>query len=283
MRKFGRRVLTVVLVAVAVLVAEVAVLWTFQRRHIYLPDAEPVRAAAQVMSGAIDVVLPTEDGLELQAWYIPSPADGGCRPTVLFAPGNAGNRADRIDLARALREAGFGVLLLDYRGYGGNPGRPSEDGLVADARSAHAYLTGPAGLAPAELIYFGESLGGAVVTRLAVEQPAAGLLLRSPFTDLADVARRQLPFLPVRLLLWDQFPVAELIGGVDAPVTVVYGTRDSLVPPEMSQLVAQRVAGQSVSVAVEGAGHNDAALTHGPAVIAATVDLAARAGCPVPG
>ena len=80
----------------------------------------------------------------------------------------------------------------------------------------------------------GESLGGAVVTRLAPDHPPAGLLLRSPFTELAAVAQRHFPFLPVRWLLRDRFPVADLTVGIDVPTTVVYGTADTLVPPELS-------------------------------------------------
>lgn len=273
--------LTVALVIVCTLVAGVALLWAVQRRLIFLPDTGAVPAASSLLADAVDVALPTDDGLSLQALYLAAPTSP-CRATVLVAPGNAGNRADRVPLAQALRRAGFGVLLLEYRGYGGNPGSPSADGLALDAAAARAFLTGPAGLTPRELFYFGESLGGAVVTRLAVDAPPAGLLLRSPFTELADVAARQFPFLPVRLLLRDRFPVASIVGDVDAPVTVVYGTSDSLVPPEQSVVVARAAPG-AVEVAVPGAEHNDQALAHGPAVVAAAVELAARARCAPPG
>lgn len=276
-----RRVLTIVLVVVGALLAGVALLWVFQRRLIFLPDSTPVPDAATLIDGGRDVVLVTEDGLDLRALYLPPPVSpAGCRPTVLFAPGNAGNRVGRVPLAGALRDAGFGVLLLDYRGYGGNPGDPTEAGLSADARAAYSFLTGPGGLSPDELIYFGESLGGAVVARLATERPPAGLLLRSPFTELADVAQRQFPFLPVRLLLRDRFPVVDLTVDIDTPTTVVYGTADTLVPPELSLTVAARAAGDPAVVAIEQAGHNDPALVYGPEVITATVDLAKRAGCP---
>jgi len=280
-RDLRRRVLTAALVVVGALVAGVALLWAGQRRLIFQADTAAVPAASSLLAGAVDVILATEDGLALRALYLAAP-DSACRATVLVAPGNAGNRADRVPLAHALREAGFGVLLLDYRGYGGNPGSPTQDGLALDVASALAFLTGTAGLSPREVIYFGESLGGAVVTRLAVAAPPAGLLLRSPFTDLAAVAQRQFPVLPVRALLRDRFPVASLIADVDAPVTVVYGTADSLVPPEQSVAVARAAAGGAVEVAVDGAEHNDPRLAGGPAVIAAAVELAARAGCPPP-
>src|SRR5690606_33711218 len=126
------------------------------------------------------------------------------------------NRGGRIGLARDLAAAGFTVLLLDYRGYGGNPGRPSEDGFALDARAALAYLA-TAGFTPARTIYFGESLGGGVVSELAVEHAPAGLVLRSPFVDLAAVGARQFPFLPVRLMLRDRFPVAQNVARVTVP------------------------------------------------------------------
>jgi len=283
MRGTGRRVLTVALVLVGVLVAGVALLWALQRRLIFLPDTMPVPDAARVIDGATDVTLHTADDLDLRAWYLPPPdrnRPGGCRATVLVAPGNAGNRAGRADLARALRDAGFGVLLLDYRGYGGNPGDPTEQGLATDARAAYHYLTGRAGLAPGELIYLGESLGAAVVTRLAAEHPPAGLLLRSPFTELSDVAQRQFPFLPVRMMLRDRFPVADLIAGIDVPTAVVYGTADSLVPAESSRAVAERAAGPMRVIAVDRADHNDPDLVAGPVLVTAAVQLAASAGCP---
>jgi fermentation-respiration switch protein FrsA (DUF1100 family) len=105
--------------------------------------------------------------------------------------------------------------------------------------------------------------------------------LRSPFGELADVAERQFPFLPVRIMLWDRFPVADLIGGIDVPTTVVYGTADALVPPESSRLVAERAGGPVAVVAVDGADHNDPDLVAGPELISAAVELAGRAGCPV--
>jgi len=274
------------MVLVGALLAGVALLWAFQRRLIFLPDTTPVPDAALLLDGARDVTLATEDGLDLRALYVRAPVPqepDGCRTTVLIAPGNAGNRSGRIPLAGALRDAGFGVLLLDYRGYGGNPGDPSEVGLAADARAAYTFLTGQAGLATGELIYLGESLGAAVVAGLATRHPPAGLLLRSPFTELADVAQRQFPILPVRLLLRDRFPVADLTVAIDVPTTVVYGTADSVVPPELSLTVAARSAGEVQVVPIEKAGHNDPDLVDGPELIAAAVVLAKRAGCPVSG
>ncbi|MGH3788148.1 MAG: alpha/beta hydrolase [Pseudonocardiaceae bacterium] len=265
------RVLRVGLVLLAVVTGLLTALWLLQRRLIYFPDTA-LPPAGSVLPGAREVTLRTEDGLALGAWHVtPAHADRGI--TVLVTPGNGGSRELRAPLARRLAAKGFAVLLLDYRGYGGNPGSPSEDGLIADARAARAYLAGQ-GVPADRLIYFGESLGAAVATRLAVEQPPAALVLRSPFTDLAAAGSRHYPFLPVRLLLRDRFPVTELIGQVQVPTAVVYGSADTIVPPEQSAAVAAAAGGLVQAVEVVGADHNDAALLEGNELVAAVLEVA---------
>jgi fermentation-respiration switch protein FrsA (DUF1100 family) len=265
------RVLRAGLVLLVVLVAMLTAVWLLQRRLIYFPDTA-VPAAGSVLPGAQEITLRTEDGLALGAWYVtPARADLGI--SVLVTPGNAGSRAMRAPLARRLAAKGFAVLLLDYRGYGGNPGSPTEGGLIKDARAARAYLVDH-GVPAQRLIYFGESLGAAVATRLAVEQPPGGLVLRSPFTGLAGVGSRHYPLLPVRLLLRDRFPVTELIGQVRVPTTVVYGSADTIVPPAQSAAVAAAAGGPVRAIEVVGANHNDTALLEGNELVAAVLDLA---------
>ena len=261
-------------VLVVLLAVLVGLLWTFQRRLVYLPDDGPVPAAADAVPGARDVELTTSDGLTLGAWYVPAP--GPDAATVLVAAGNGGHRGLRAPLARALSAAGLGVLLLDYRGYGGNPGSPSEEGLARDVRAARAHLLEDAGVPADQLLYYGESLGCAVVTELAVEHPPAGLVLRSPFTDLAAVGSEHYPFLPVRALLRDRYPVAELIAEVSVPTTVVLGTADSIVPPTQSREVARAAGSLHRLVEVAGADHNDLVLLDGPELVASVVELAGR-------
>lgn len=250
----------------------VGLLWAFQRSLIYLPDDGPARTVDVALPGAREVALTTSDGLELGGWYLP--AAGAGAPTVLVANGNGGSRDLRAPLARELGEEGLGVLLFDYRGYAGNPGSPTEDGLALDARAAREFLVTEAGVPPDRLLYFGESLGAAVVTELAVEHPPAGLVLRSPFVDLPSVAAEHYPVLPVRALLWDRFPVAERIARVDVPTTVVLGTDDSIVPPGQSRTVADAAARLHRLVEVPGADHNDPVLLDGAALVDAVLDLA---------
>ena len=268
-----RRPAAYVLIVVLVLALAMAAVWLMQRRLIYFPDRTTPPPAARVLPGAQDVTLRTADGLNLTAWLIP-PRTADRRLGILIAPGNAGNRLARAPLAKNLADLGLTVLLLDYRGYGGNPGRPTETGLAQDVRAARAYLINEAGIPADRLVYFGESLGAAVVTALAAEHPPAGLVLRSPFTDLAAVGAQHYPLLPVRLLLRDHFPVADLIAGVNVPTVVVYGTVDSIVPPAQSIAVAEAAGGPVRMVAVDGADHNDVTLVAGPEWLDAVRNLA---------
>jgi fermentation-respiration switch protein FrsA (DUF1100 family) len=258
------------LVGLGIVVCAVALvtglLWGLQRRLVFLPQGEPGPAPA----AAREVELATSDGLRLGGWFFP--ADDGA-PAVLVAGGNGGNRGLRAPLAQALHDAGLAVLLFDYRGYAGNPGSPSEEGLALDVRAARAFLVDDAGVPPNRLLYLGESLGAAVVTELATEHPPAALLLRSPFTDLAAV---HYPFLPVRLLLRDRFPVVERIAAVRVPTTVVLGTADSIVPPAQSRAVADAAPRLMRLVEVPGADHNDAVLLDGPQLVRGVVELAGQ-------
>ena len=250
------------------------ILWTFQRQLIYYPDPSAVPPAADVIAGARDVTLHTSDGLKLGAWFLPAPAESrpGGDMAVLFAPGNGGNRLGRADFAVELQRRGFAVLLMDYRGYGGNPGSPSESGVAADAIAAVDALA-ELGYPPESTIYFGESLGTGVVATLQEERPPAGVVLRSPFTELADVGAQHYPWLPVRLLLRDRFPVLELVAMSDVPTTVIYGDRDLVVPTWLSARVADGAASLHEEVVLEGADHNDGVM-FGPRVADAVARLA---------
>jgi uncharacterized protein len=268
----------IVLLAVPVALAlPVGLAWLFQRRLIYLPFPRALPAAAEVLPAARDVTLHTDDGHRLGAWLV-APSSTDRRIAVLVANGNGGNRSLRAPLAAALADHGLTVLLFDYRGYGGNPGRPTEDGLTRDVRAAHQFLTEQARTPPDRLIYFGESLGAAVVVELATERPPAGLVLRSPFVDLPSVAQVHYPVLPTRLLLRDRYPVADRLRALTVPTTVVYGTADSIVPPEQSITVARAAPRTARTVAVPDADHNDQVLLDGRAVIDAILDHAERIG-----
>lgn len=262
----ARAALVVALALVLLLVAA----WFGQRALIYHPDA----AEPEPPTDAEAVPLRTGDGLELTAWRFP-PAGADREAAVLVLPGNAGNRGGRTELGRSLAGAGFTALLVDYRGYGGNPGSPSEDGLHQDALAAWEHLRED--FAADSIILFGESLGSGVAARLDAETGPAGIVFRSPFTGLAAVASEHYPFLPVDLLLRDRYPVVEHLDEGTGPVVVVYAAADEVVPAEQSLEVAAaaEAAGRETTVVeIEAEGHNDLALGAGPDVIAAVAALA---------
>lgn len=273
MRAVVAAVLIVVLVAGAVFVMGRFTGW--QRALVYFPDTSTPVSAGQVVPGGRDVTLTTEDGLDLGAWLLP-PAQGDRGVAVLYAPGNGAHRAARVPLHRELVERGFTVLALDYRGYGGNPGTPGEDGLAADARAALALLR-QEGFDAGHTLYLGESLGTGVVTRLATTDPPAGMVLRSPFTSLADVGAHHYPFLPVRTLLVDRYEVVERIAGVQVPVAVVRGDADSVVPTELSAQVARAAPNLQEEVVLPGVDHNDPTM-FGPMLADAVVAVAEAGG-----
>jgi len=189
-------------------------------------------------------------------------------PAVLVCNGNAGSRWLRAPLAAALARAGLAVLLFDYRGYAANPGRPTEPGLAADARAALAYLAARPEVDPARLVYFGESLGAAVALRLAVERPPAALVLRSPFASLAEVGRLHYPWLPVSLLLADRYDSVGRVGGLAAPLLVVAGERDRIIPAAHSRRLFDAAPAPKRFVLLPGADHNDLDLLAGSRLLA---------------
>jgi fermentation-respiration switch protein FrsA (DUF1100 family) len=257
-----RSLLTVVVIVTLVASGLIALMWSQQRRLIYFPSPGPVPSAAVVSPTGRDVVLDTEDRIQLGAWFFPG--RGGA---VLVCNGNGGDRSTRAALAVALNRMGLSVLLFDYRGYGGNPGRPSEEGLAADARAAQAWLAAQPEVDPQRIAYFGESLGAAVAVGLAVQRPPAALVLRSPFTSLADVGAVHYPWLPIRRLLLDQYPSIERIASVHAPLLVIAGDRDDIVPLALSRRLYDAAVEPKRFVLVPGAGHNDPELLDGRQMI----------------
>jgi fermentation-respiration switch protein FrsA (DUF1100 family) len=260
----------ILLVVAALLAAPVVLLWALQRRLLYFPVPRTVPPAASVLPGAEEVAFDTADGVRLRGWFV-SPVDDPAHPNpgaVLVCNGNGGNRSMRAPLAAALARMGLHVLLFDYRGYGGNPGHPSEEGLAADARAALDHLAARPEVDPARVVFFGESLGAAVALRLATERPPAALVLRSPFASLAEVGRLHYPFLPVSLLLRDRYDSAALAGRLAAPLLVVAGGRDRIVPASHSRRLFAAAPQPKRLVVLDGADHNDHDLLAGPRLLA---------------
>ncbi len=249
------------------LVAIVALLWTFQRRLIYLPG-RMVPPVENVLPGWVGTAVTTSDDERLGVWHSPPTIEGA--PIVIVFNGNAGTRAGRAALGEALVQSGYGVVLFDYRGYGDSTGSPSEDGLALDAKAVLDLAVRVAPESP--IVYFGESLGAAVAIGLAADQPPYALVLRSPFTSLADVARVHYP-LPLGGLLRDRYPSESTIASLDVPTLVVAGSADAIVPTSQSRRIHAAAPEPKELVIVDGAGHNDYALLAGTELLEAVGDF----------
>ncbi len=221
MRSLPQIVLTVAVLYGALL----GVVFAAQRSLQYVPSVQRVPPAEAGLPDFAELTLETADGERLVAWWKP-PEPG--RAVVLYLHGNGGGLLHRSDRARLLTEDGRGLLLLSYRGYSGSTGLPTEAGLRADAQAAYEWLI--RSYAPARIVLYGESLGSGVAVWLASERPIGGLILDAPFTSAADVAKLSYWFLPVDWLMHDQYRSIDLIGRVRAPVLVLHGDRDRVVP-----------------------------------------------------
>jgi fermentation-respiration switch protein FrsA (DUF1100 family) len=268
----------VLALAVAVAGVLLFLIWMGQRRMIYFPFGTVPAPADVGLVRAETVRFATDDGLTLNGWFVPAERPGA--DTIIVFNGNAGNRAYRSDLAAWMANAGMAVLLFDYRGYGENPGSPSEDGLAQDARAARRYVLSRHDVDARRLVYFGESLGSGVAVRLAVEHPPRALILRSPFTSFVDVGRLHYPFLPVAWLLRDRYLSIDRIAQVTSPVLVIAGANDTIVPAAQSRRLFEAAREPKRLLIVEGADHNDAVLAAGEQVVAAVTAFLGSLGDP---
>jgi fermentation-respiration switch protein FrsA (DUF1100 family) len=201
-----------------------------------------------------DLALECDDGERLHGWWIGARAD--LLGHLLLCHGNAGNVGDRVPHAALLAATGFDVLLFDYRGYGRSSGRPSEEGTYRDARAALTCALEQPGVDPARVFYLGESLGGAVALELALEHPPAGLVLLSTFTGVRELGRLHYPFVPTALVP-DAYPTLRRIHELHAPLLVLHGERDEIVPLSHGRALFESASEPKRMHVFPGLGHND--------------------------
>jgi fermentation-respiration switch protein FrsA (DUF1100 family) len=243
---------SIVLFAVAGYAALVALLYLAQRSMMYFPDTGRYAPAAVGLSRAEEVALRASDGEQVLAWHAPAQGD---KPVVLYFQGNGGGLNLRADRFRRLTADGTGLLALNYRGYGGSGGSPSEAGLIADGLAAYGFAA--ARYPAARIALWGESLGTGVAVALAAERPVGRVILESPFTSIADVAASIYWFVPVRLLIKDPFYSDARIAKVTAPVLVLHGARDDVVPIRFGERLYALIRAPKRFVRLADAGHND--------------------------
>ena len=234
--------------------AVTALAFVFQRKLIYFPSPErPVLSAAAAETYS-EVTLTTADGFDLLAWYAP-PGHGEAAVLVYFH-GNAELIGDRAGKMVPYLGAGYGALLVEYRGYGGNPGRPSEAGLTRDGHAALDWLAAH-GVAAARVIVYGSSLGSGVAVELAATRRLAALVLEAPFTSLVDVGKRAYPWLPVRQLAHDRYDSLAKMPRLEVPIFIVHGEDDTIVPVAMGRRLLAAAPAASQGLFLPGFGHND--------------------------
>jgi len=232
--------------------AFVALVYVAQRLLQYFPERRRTAPSAIGLANAEEVVLDTADGEHVIVWHVP-PRNG--QPVFVYFHGNGGSLRWREERFRDLIDDGSGLVALSYRGYGGSSGRPTEKGLIEDAKATYAFAVAryPAG----RLVLWGESLGSALAIALAADNRVGCLVLEAPFTSAVDVGAQHYWFVPVRLLMRDQFRSDLCIGKVRAPVLVVHGENDTIVPIGLGERLYGLVRMPKRFVRVAGGGHND--------------------------
>lgn len=253
-RGWRRSVLTLVALLIALYLGVLAYVYVTQRSFIYLPDARRPDLVASGAGGIFSAVtLTAADGVATVSWY--RAANAG-RPTLVLFQGNAGNIADRLFKVVPFLQQGWGILLVGYRGYGGNPGQPTEAGFYADGRAALNYLA-QQGVIPGWQVLYGESLGSGVAVQMATEIATGALVLEAPFTSLADMAQRQFPYFPARWLVLDRFDSLAKIGQVSTPLLILHGERDTIIPIDQGRRLFDAANGARELKLFPGAGHVD--------------------------
>ncbi len=245
------------LMAVAVLLLCVylgfaAIVYFTQRSMMYFPETIHTTPAQAGLPSAKEVTLTASDGVKSIAWHVPPRGD---RPVIVYFHGNGGSLRYRVDRFSKLLADGIGLVALEYRGYGGSTDIPTEAGLIADGEAAYAFAA--ARYPVKQLVLWGESLGAAIAVPLAAEKPVGRVILEAPFTSAAAVAGVHYWYLPVRLLMKDQFRSDRRIGKVTAPVLILHGARDRIVPFAMGERLFEATKAPKHIVRFLDGGHED--------------------------
>lgn len=242
-------------VFVGVLYFSVAgLLFFFQRSLLYHPSSGDVTPANYGLPADVELVrVETEDGLPLAAWYRPAPEN---QPLVVYFHGNAGHIGHRSEKIRPYLQAGFGVLLLSYRGYGPNPGFPTEERLYMDGRAALKFLE-DRNVPVFRTVIYGESLGTGVAMEMAQDKPFGAVILEAPFTSVPDVAQRNFPFLPARYMVKDKYASKSKSDRLRSPVLVIHGQRDRVIPITFGRALYESLPSPKQMKEFPTAGHND--------------------------
>lgn len=253
-----KAMLTFLITVIGIYLAILALMYVFQRNLMYQPGTTMPAPSDTLIPSAKIETLTSEGGHELVSWFLP-PKPG--MPVIIYFQGNAGTIANRDYKVAPWHQLGYGVWMTGYRGYGGNPGAPSESGLYADARAAISVLN-ERGIGPDNIIIYGESLGTGVATQMAVElaasqSPVRGLVLEAPFTAMGDAAQDHYPFLPARWLVKDEYDSLSKIAQIKTPLLIVHGDKDKVVKQDHGRRLFAAASRPKTALWIKGAAHND--------------------------
>lgn len=228
--------------------------FVMQRTLLYPGAKEVPDLAMHAGQGIEEVTTRTGDGLELTHWYRPPASQEG--PVVVVFHGNAGHLGDRVPKLRPLMEAGFGLLLVGYRGYGGNPGSPTEEDLTADAHGVMNWLA-DRGIGPERTALYGESLGTGVAVKMAAAREVAAVVLESPYSSIAELSQFHYWYLPARWLILDRWNSLAHVARTSAPLLILHGDGDATVPLRFGRALFEAAPGPKDMMVIAGAGHVD--------------------------
>jgi len=258
MRRRKKLAMTLAIGVAAALLLIVAGIRLFENTFIYFPPRCPKGLSPPELYPlhVEDVWLTTLDKVRLNAWYLPNPAS---EKVLLWFHGNAETIGHGLEHLRFYSRLAVNVLAMDYRGFGKSEGSPDETGVYRDADAAYHYLVRERHIQPKNIIFLGHSLGGAVAIDLASRRECGGLIVQSSFTSAKDMARRIFRIPLFEYLLKSRFNSLAKIRRVRAPILIVHGTRDQVVPFSMGQRLFAAAPEPKFFFPVEGAGHNNLA------------------------
>lgn len=254
-KSLKKRMLDILIAVAATYVFLLAILFFAQRSMMYFPDTKKPVPSEWGIVDYVPVKVTASDGINLDSWFFPSPAK--TNKVIVMFHGNGGSFVHRLYKLPYYLNEGYGVLLAEYRGYGGNSGKPYENGLYQDARAFLDWLIEERGVLQKNIILHGESLGTGVAVQMATEYDVAAVVLESAYDSTVNVAKKRYFFVPVKWLMKDQYRSVDKIDKIRAPVLLVHGEEDNIIPKEFAENLYTHAPEPKTFKVIPQAGHND--------------------------
>ncbi len=231
----------------------IALMFIFQRNLMYHPAVNLAEPDFYGVPEMRVVTLKTSDSLHLTAWFTEA-KDG--RKTIVYLHGNGGHIGHRATKVKPYLAAGYGLLLVSYRGYGDNPGTPTEENLIEDGMAGMRFLAST-GVPSGQIILYGESLGTGVAAAVAQRNEIAAVILEAPFTSVADVSQHHYFYVPARYLVKDRFDTSKRIKNLQAPLLIIHGERDGVIPWKLGRALFDLAPEPKFFLSIPKATHNN--------------------------